>query len=100
MDRYGFPRTAAKDATFVKGFQTGDTVKASVTKGTKVGTYMGRVAVRASGSFDITTKHGKIAGIGYRYCRVLHKRDGYSYRQGDPISLAQEKERLPPPSHA
>ncbi len=97
MDRYGFPRTAAKDATFVKGFQTGDTVKAIVTKGAKVGTYMGRVAVRASGSFDITTKHGKVAGIGYRSCRVLHKRDGYSYRQGDPIPPAQEKERLLPP---
>jgi 5-methylcytosine-specific restriction endonuclease McrA len=99
MDRFGFPRTSAKDATFVKGFQTGDTVKAIVTKGAKVGTYIGRVAVRATGSFDITTKHGKVAGIGYRSCRVLHKRDGYSYRQGDPIPLAQEKERLLP-SHA
>jgi 5-methylcytosine-specific restriction endonuclease McrA len=97
MDSYGFPRTSAKDATVVKGFQTGDIVKATVTSGKKVGTYVGRIAVRASGSFDITTKHGKVAGIGYRCCRVLHKRDGYSYRQGDPISLAQEKERLLPP---
>jgi 5-methylcytosine-specific restriction endonuclease McrA len=97
MDRYGFPRTSAKDATFVKGFQTGDIVKARVTSGKKRGTHIGRVAVRASGSFDITTKHGKVAGIGYRYCRVLHKRDGYSYRQGDPIPLAPQKERLLPP---
>jgi hypothetical protein len=88
MDSYGFPRTSAKYATFVKGFQTGDIVKAKVTSGKKVGTYVGRVAVRASGSFDITTKHGKVTGIGYRFCRVLHKRDGYSYRQGDPLPLA------------
>jgi hypothetical protein len=61
------------------------------------GTYIGRVAVRASGSFDITTKQGKVTGIGYRSCRVLQKRDGYSYRQGDPIPLPKNKERLLPP---
>ena len=97
MDRFGFPRTAAKDATFVKGFQTGDIVKARVTSGKKVGTSVGRVAVRATGSFDITTNHGKVCGIGYRSCRVLHKRDGYSYRQGDPLPIAPQKERLLPP---
>jgi 5-methylcytosine-specific restriction endonuclease McrA len=97
MDGYGFPRTSAKDATFVKGFQTGDIVKAKVTSGKKVGPYRGRVAVRASGSFDITTRHGKVAGIGYRSCRTIHKRDGYSYRQGDPLPLAPQKERLLPP---
>ncbi len=34
----------------VQGFQTGDTVKAVVTVGKKIGTYVGRVAVRASGT--------------------------------------------------
>jgi 5-methylcytosine-specific restriction endonuclease McrA len=97
MDKRGFPRTAAKDATFVHGFQTGDLVKAIVPTGKKAGTHRGRVAVRASGSFDITTNHRKVAGIGYRFCRVLHKRDGYSYRQGDPLPLAPHKERLLPP---
>jgi 5-methylcytosine-specific restriction endonuclease McrA len=91
MDGFGFPRTSAKDATFVKGFQTGDIVEARVTSGKKSGTYRGRVAVRASGSFDITTKRGKVCGIGYRYCRVLHKRDGYSYRQGNPLSPCPTK---------
>lgn len=97
MDRFGFPRTAAKDATFVQGFQTGDMVKAKVTSGKKAGTHIGRVAVRASGSFDITTKRGKVTGIGYRCCRVLHKQDGYSYQQGDPVTLAPQKECLLPP---
>jgi hypothetical protein len=88
MERYGFPRTSAKEATFVKGFQTGDIVKATVASGKKAGSYVGRVAVRASGSFDITTKQGKVAGIGYRSCRVLYKRDGYRYRQGVPTPIA------------
>ena len=35
MDRFGFPRTKAKGSKIVKGFQTGDIVKAVVTKGKK-----------------------------------------------------------------
>ncbi|MBK6999351.1 MAG: hypothetical protein IPH35_05090 [Rhodoferax sp.] len=37
----------------IQGFQTGDMVKAEVTKGKKAGTYSGRVAVRAAGNFNI-----------------------------------------------
>lgn len=98
MNRYGFPRTKPKQEKRVKGFQTGDIVKARVTKGRKVGTYIGRVAVRATGSFNITTKQGKtVQGIGYRSCRVLHRCDGYSYGHGSSIHQAPEKERLLPP---
>lgn len=79
MDKYGFPRTKPKSAKVVKGFQTGDIVKAVVTSGKKVGVYVGRVAVRASGSFNITTQKGTTQGIGYRYCAAIHKTDGYSY---------------------
>ena len=79
MNRYGFPRTKPKSAKVVKGFQTGDMVKAIVTTGKKIGTYVGRVAVRASGSFNITTSAGTIQGIGYQQCITIHKTDGYSY---------------------
>ncbi|MGB1288230.1 MAG: HNH endonuclease, partial [Aggregatilineales bacterium] len=79
VDKYGFPRTKAKTARIQKGFQTDDIVKAVVTKGKKVGTYVGRVAVRASGSFNIKTKTETVQGIGYRYCTALHKGDGYAY---------------------
>jgi 5-methylcytosine-specific restriction endonuclease McrA len=82
MDRYGFPRTKAKGAKTVKGFQTGDIVKAIVTTGTKQGTYTGRVAVRATGSFNIVTKTQTIQGISYRYCHMLHHADGYSFEKG------------------
>ncbi|MEN8218901.1 MAG: hypothetical protein ABFS56_21520 [Pseudomonadota bacterium] len=50
MNQYGFPRTSPKKQKRVKGFQTGDIVKAVVTKGKKVGTYIGRVIVRATGN--------------------------------------------------
>ncbi len=80
MDKFGFPRTKPKAVKVVKGFQTGDMVKAVVTCGKKQGVYIGRVAVRAKGSFNITTKaHGTIQGIGYQYCHTIHKTDGYSY---------------------
>ncbi|GHO82438.1 RNA-guided endonuclease IscB [Dictyobacter formicarum] len=85
-DKYGFPRTSAKGAKKVKGFQTGDMVKAIVTKGKKRGTYIGRVAIRGSGSFNITTTTGTIQGIGYQYCRIIHHADGYSYENGERYS--------------
>ncbi len=82
MDASGFPRTQAKGPSRVRGFRTGDIVRAIVTAGTKVGTYVGRVAVRTSGSFNVTTKQGTVQGIAARYCQALHRRDGYSYAKG------------------
>jgi hypothetical protein len=63
----------------VKSFQTGDIVKAIVRKGKKIGTYIGRVAVRSSGSFNISTATGLIQGISHKYCTHIHQKDGYSY---------------------
>jgi 5-methylcytosine-specific restriction endonuclease McrA len=83
MDRFGFPRTSAKSQRMVHGFQTGDMVRAVVTSGVKAATYVGRVAVRATGSFNITTAHGTIQGISARYCRAVHRADGYTYQKGD-----------------
>lgn len=83
MNKYGFPRTGPKEAKIVKGFQTGDIVRAMVTAGKKVGTYLGRVAVRTTGSFNITTKQGTIQGISYKYCQAVHRMDGYSYQKGE-----------------
>jgi 5-methylcytosine-specific restriction endonuclease McrA len=96
MNQYGFPRTGPKAAKFVKGFQTGDMVKACVPCGKKVGTYVGRVAVRATGSFNITTAKETVQGISFKYCQVIHRMDGYSYGHGDP-SPAPNKECLFPP---
>jgi len=79
MDRFGFPRTKAKGSKIVKGFQTGDIVKAVVTKGKKIGTYLGKVAVRVSGNFNISTSITTIQGINHKYCKTVQKGDGYAY---------------------
>jgi hypothetical protein len=80
VNQYGFPRTGPKKHKRVKGFQTGDIVKAIVTKGKKIGTYVGRVVVRARGSFDIGSGEEKVGGISYKYCRAIQRSDGYEYR--------------------
>jgi 5-methylcytosine-specific restriction endonuclease McrA len=82
MDRYGFPRTGPKQAKCVKGFQTGDIVRCVVRSGVKVGTYVGKVAVRSTGSFNITTPTRTVQGMSHRFCTVLHHCDGYSYHMG------------------
>ena len=79
VDKYGFPRTTAKENRVVKGFMTGDIVRAVVNKGIKKGKYLGKVAVRSNGYFNITTNKGIIQGIGYKDCKVIQKSDGYSY---------------------
>lgn len=79
VNRHGFPRTRAKRTKRIHGFQTGDLVQAKVTEGKKVGLYQGRVAVRASGNFNITTATGVVQGISHRFCRLIHRCDGYNY---------------------
>lgn len=79
LNRFGFPRGYLIRKKRVQGFQTGDMVKAVVTKGKKVGTYVGRVAIRASGSFDIQTAEGPVQGISHRYCILTQRSDGYGY---------------------
>src|SRR5258707_1759096 len=82
VNEIGFPCSKPKGAKKVKGFQTGDIIRAIVPSGTKQGTYMGRVLVRATGSFDIRTKHGRVQGISHRFCTLIQRCDGYSYKQG------------------
>jgi 5-methylcytosine-specific restriction endonuclease McrA len=54
-DRYGFPARHCSRQKFHKGFQTGDIVKA------------------------VVTSTGLVQGISYKYCKPIHKKDGYSY---------------------
>ena len=78
-DKYGFPTRYVPRQKQVKGFQTGDIVKAVVTKGKKIGTYVGRISVRATGSFNISKKVELIQGINHKYCSLIHQKDGYVY---------------------
>jgi len=75
LDRYGFPRGYCTRTKSVRGFQTGDMVRAEVPKGKHSGVHVGRVAIRATGSFNV----GTFQGINWRYCRILQRADGYGY---------------------
>lgn len=79
VDKYGFPRAKAKSQRQVAGFKTGDLVKVIVLKGKKKGKYIGRVAIRKSGIFDVKTKNGIVQGIHNKCFTILQKTDGYSY---------------------
>lgn len=79
LTKHGFPRGYLTRQKGHFGFQTGDMVKAIVTTGKKVGTYLGRVAIRASGSFNIQTGNDLIQGIHHRFCTLIQRADGYGY---------------------
>ena len=85
MNKFGFPRTSPKGSKLVEGFQTGDIVKAIVPTGLKKGEYLGRVAVRSRGYFNIQTKTQVVQGIGFEYCHIIQRSDGYSYNYKERI---------------
>ena len=74
LNRYGFPIRHRQRVKRHFGFQTGDMVKAVVTKGKYAGVHIGRVAVRARPRF-------KLNGIDVpaKSCTALHRADGYAY---------------------
>lgn len=86
MDRFGFPRSYLMRSKSVHGFVTGDLVRAEVPSGTKAGLLWGRVAVRASGSFNIQTSTITVQGISYRHCTLVQRGDGYGYAQQTKIA--------------
>lgn len=93
MNKFGFPRGYLMREKSAFGFQTGDVVCAQVSSGKKIGTYKGRVAIRASGSFNIQTNDGLIQGISYKYCSILSKADGYGYSNQPKIALLGGSEK-------
>ncbi|WP_029000938.1 RNA-guided endonuclease IscB [Azohydromonas australica] len=81
LDAHGFPRGYLMREKSVLGFRTGDMVHATVPASSrKAGTWVGRVAVRSSGSFNVQTAAGTVQGINHRHCRVLMRGDGYGYQ--------------------
>lgn len=95
----GFPRGYLTRVKRLHGFQTGDQVRAEVPTGKKAGVHIGRVAVRASGSFNIQTPQGVVQGVSHRHCRLVQRADGYAYTTGggsalhSPLSLTALERR-------
>src|SRR5436305_3850390 len=76
VDGSGFPRGYLMRQKRVRGFSTGDLVRAVVPPHLKTrGIHMHRVAVRATGSLRV----GKVDGINAKYCRLIQRSDGYEY---------------------
>jgi hypothetical protein len=54
-------------------------VRACLPSSKNAGTHVGRVAVRATGSFNVQTLTGVVQGVNARHC-ILHRSDGYGYQ--------------------
>jgi hypothetical protein len=85
-DQHGFPRLNLTRRKQHFGSQTGDIVRAVVLAGKKRGTYTGRVAVRSTGYFNVTTPAGTVQGISYRYLRMLTRADGWFYTPKEEVA--------------
>lgn len=82
-DKYGFPKCYRSGQKVHFGFTTGDIVEADIPKGKYAGKYISRVTIRSTGKFAIKSLvHSKQIGVSYKYCKSLHKIDGYDYRFG------------------
>lgn len=87
VDGSGFPRGYLTRTKRIRGYSTGDLVRAQVPDHLRTrGTHLGRAAVRASGSFRV----GKVDGINARYCSLLQRADAYAY------ALREKGTALPP----
>jgi hypothetical protein len=83
VNRQGFPAGKPKSTRVVGGFRSGDLVCARVPKPLKTaGVHVGTMSIRATGSCDVTTTHGRVGGISIGYCRHLQRVDGYRYATG------------------
>ena len=90
-NKYGFSIRHVPRQKVWFGFRTGDLVRAVVPHGKQAGVHVGRVAIRATGRFNIATAQGLIQGISYRHLRIVQRADGYAYGYRKECAL---------PSHA
>lgn len=79
LTAHGFPRGILMRQKAVQGFRTGDLVRATVPTGVHAGIHTGRVAVRATGNFNIQTPTATMQEIRARHCQLLQRADGYAY---------------------
>jgi hypothetical protein len=84
VNKLGFPVSHRQRHKRSFGYQTGDVVRAVAPERFACrGTHVGRVAVKASGYFTITTAHGKVSDVPHRFCKLIGRTTGYSYQIGE-----------------
>ena len=72
----GVSRTLAGNRVEVSGVEQSTPVTSVRSRD---GEFAGRVAVRASGSFNVQTQLGVVQGIAHRFCALVQRADGYAY---------------------
>lgn len=78
-NKYGFPMRHRTRCKSFFGFKTGDMVRAILPSGKFKGIHVGRLIVRASGVFELIAPTGKVSPVRYKYCKAIHRNDGYVY---------------------
>jgi 5-methylcytosine-specific restriction endonuclease McrA len=84
-DRFGFPRLRRSRRKRHYGFATGDLVRATVPTGKWIGTWTGRISVRATGQHSMTTPTGRFS-VSYVNLRLLQRADGYAYTRKQEVA--------------
>ncbi|MCL5013353.1 MAG: RNA-guided endonuclease IscB [Firmicutes bacterium] len=92
-DQYGFPIRYLSRQKNHFGFQTGDLVRAVISRGKYTGTWTGRATVKASGVIVIGTGTGINPEARYKHCRVLQRGDGWQLYTQRPVSKCLRRER-------
>ena len=78
-NKYGFPIKHKTRCKEFFGCKTGDLVQATLPTGKFAGTHVGRLIVRASGVFEMISATGKVSPVRHKYCKAIHRNDGYMY---------------------
>ena len=74
-----FPFGTSPECKFTKGFRLAILSAQPLPQGRKSALIQGGFYAVIDGSFDIVTKAGRVTGISHKYCKAIHKKDGYSY---------------------
>lgn len=74
VNKYGFPIAHLMKNKSIHGFRSGDMVKAVIPRGKYAGTRVGKIAIRATGAFNMDG-----VSVNHKYMTKIHASDGYSY---------------------
>jgi 5-methylcytosine-specific restriction endonuclease McrA len=78
-NKYGFPIRYCSRQKVQFGFRTGDMVRAVVASGKYKGEHIGRVTVRAKGSFVVKEGGIIVCETSHKNLRIIQRSDGYTY---------------------